>query len=84
MAKNKFVLPSIILTSGWGGEGDDTGHGSGGTTGGGDIMICDFDEWLEMYGDDYDGDDDIDRDDYQYWWFNIAGLSQEDWDELNP
>lgn len=81
MAK-KFVFPSVILT-GWGGEGSDTGHGSGGTTGGDDTMVCDFDEWLEMYGDDYDLDEDIDFDDYRTWW-QKNGLSADAWAEYNP
>ena len=78
---NKFVFPSVIL-SGWGGEGSDTGHGSGGTTGGDDTMVCNFDEWLEMYGDDYDLDEDIDFDDYRTWW-QENGLSAEAWEEIN-
>lgn len=78
---NKFVFPSVILT-GWGGEGSDTGHGSGGTTGSGDIMACTFDEWLEMYGDDYNGDGDIDREDYRKWWLDNE-LDEDLWNEYN-
>ena len=87
MAKKSFKMPMLILT-GWGGDGSDTGLGSGGTSD--DITACTFDEWLEMYGDDYSGPDDsgtadgkIGFDDYHYWWFYIAGLSQEAWDEYN-
>lgn len=80
MAK-QFVLPMVILT-GWGGEGSDTGHGSGGTTGGNDIMACDFTEWLEMYGDDYDLDEDIDFDDYRTWWID-NGLDADAWSNYN-
>lgn len=83
MAKKQFLLPSIILTSGWGGDGSDTGQGSGGTTGNDDIMVCFYNEWEEMYGGDYDLDGDIDFDDYRTWW-NENGLSAEAWNEYNP
>ena len=45
-------------------------------------MVCDFDEWLEMYGDDYDLDEDIDFEDYRTWW-QENGLSAEAWEEIN-
>ena len=87
MAKKAFKMPMLIL-SGWGGEGGDTGLGSGGTSD--DITACSFEEWLEMYIDDYSGPNDngvpdgnINRDDYHYWWFEIAHLSQEAWDAMN-
>ena len=80
MAKRRFVAPTVIL-AGWGGEGSDTGGGSGGTSD--DITAVDFSEWLEMYGDDYDLDDDIDFDDYRTWWID-SELSESAWNELNP
>lgn len=82
MSKIKFSAPFVLL-SGWGGDGSDTGHGSGGTTGSGDIMACDFTEWQEMYSGDYDLDDDIDFDDYRTWWQD-NGLSEDAWAEYNP
>ncbi len=82
MAKKEFVNPFILL-SGWGGDGTDTGAGSGGTPGNDDITICTYNEWYEMYGDDYDLDDDIDFDDYGQWWAD-NGLSLDAWEELNP
>lgn len=80
MSKKRFILPFVIL-EGWGGDGSDTGGGSGGTSP--DITGCTYNEWLEMYADDYDLDDDTDFDDYKTWWFE-NGLSEELWNELNP
>ncbi len=81
MAKKVFMTPFVLL-SGWsGGEGGEGGHGSGGTSG--DITGCSFAEWLEMYGEDMDLDEDMDMDDYGQWWAN-NGLSLDLWKDLNP
>ncbi len=81
MAKKLFKLPTVLLAAGWGGDGDETGGGSAGTSD--DITACDYSEWLEMYGDDYDLDDDIDFDDYRTWWID-NNLSEDTWDVINP
>lgn len=79
MSKKRFIAP-IVLTGWSGGGGSDTGDGSGG--GSIDITACDYTEWLEVYGDDYDLDDDIDFDDYRTWWLE-NGLSEDAWNEFN-
>ena len=81
MAKKYFMAPKVLLTAGWGGDGSDTGGGSGGTSD--DTTYCTFEEWLEMYPDDYDLDDDIDFDDYSTWWADNE-LDLGKWRELNP
>ena len=81
MAKKSFKMPMLILT-GWGGDGSDTGLGSGGTSD--DITGCSYAEWQEMYSDDYDLDEVAGTfDDYRTWWVE-NGLSVELWETLNP
>lgn len=81
MAKKSFKMPMLIL-SGWGGEGSDTGLGSGGTSD--DITGCSYTEWKEMYWGDYDLDEvEGTFDDYRTWWVD-NGLSEELWETLNP
>ena len=79
MAKN-FIKP-VIRMSQWGGEGSEIGGGSAGTSP--DITAVSFNEWLEMYGDDYNLDDSIDFDDYRTWWIENE-LSDEVWAAFNP
>ena len=81
MAKAFFTSPFILLTSSWGGDGSETGGGSGGTS---DFpTIVDYYEWVEMYGEDLTNDGTIDLDDYVQWWL-AHDLGPEDWDILNP
>lgn len=81
MAKKSFKLPMLILT-GWGGDGSDTGLGSGGTSD--DITACTYEEWKEMYWGDYDLDGEEGTfNDYKTWWFENE-LSEDLWYELNP
>ena len=87
MAKKSFMTPFVLL-SGWGGEGSDTGGGSGGTPGSGDLSACTYDEWWEWYVEDpetsdYNRDGDVDETDFCLWWKSV-GLSKEAWDEVNP
>ncbi len=78
MSKKGFVKPIILKNSGWGGDGSDTGGGSGGTSP--NLTLVDYFEWLEMYGDDFDNDGDIDGQDYVKWW-NDNGFDPVDEDE---
>ncbi len=81
MARKIFIVPRV-LDNGWGGEGGETGGGSGGTSE--DPTLVAFDqEWYEMYGDDYDGDNDIDFDDYVKWWDNCH-FDHALWSTVNP
>ncbi len=79
MAKN-FIKP-VILKSSWGGDGSEIGGGSAGSST--DISAVDFYEWIEMYGEDFDNDGDIDWDDYRTWWIDNE-LDPDIWDFLNP
>ena len=86
MAKRRFVMPTIILNSGWsGGDGGETGDGSGGLPGPDDIDYtkCGYEEWLEWFPADNNLDDVIDFEDYRTWWIENE-LSEEDWNLLNP
>lgn len=80
MAKKSFIKP-VILNSGWGGEGSDVAPGSGGTST--NVTAVTFDEWIEMYGEDMDLDDDIDFDDYRTWWLENE-LDPALWESFNP
>lgn len=80
MAKKQFFMPRVLL-SGWGGDGSDTGGGSGGTSP--DATMCTYEEWLEMYGLDLDEDGTVDKFDYAWWW-DDNGFSEEDWAIYNP
>ena len=81
MAKRSFLKPVILMNSGWGGEGSDTGGGSGGTSD--DITLVDFDEWIEMYGVDENGDGDY-LDDYIAWWAANFDKDPDLWELINP
>ena len=82
MAKKSFNKPRLY--DGWGGEGSETGGGSGGTSD--DPTLVSFDdEWYEMYGEDYTNDGNINIDDYIAWWVNCGFDQDEDlWELMNP
>ena len=81
MAKKTFANPFILLT-GWGGDGSDTGGGSGGTSD--DATYWDFYDWQETVGgSDLDGDGDVDFGDYILWW-QSQGYPAELLEEINP
>lgn len=81
MGRKVFIAPRV-LNSGWGGDGEETGAGSGGTSDDPTLVAFD-DEWREMYGDDYDNDNDIDLDDYVIWW-DDCGFDRNLWSDVNP
>ena len=54
----------------------------GSAQGGVDPRPCSFDEWLQNFRIDLDGDLDYDFDDYCKWWIK-CGFSSEAWDEFN-
>jgi hypothetical protein len=62
--------------------GDDIviGGGSGQSTT--DPYPCSYKDWLTLFADDYDLDDDVDFDDYRTWWEENE-FSEEEWDEYN-
>lgn len=80
MTKKQFVLPYVVL-SGWGGEGGDGGNGSGSSSP--DVTACTYEEWLEMYADDYNDDGDINETDFMKWWYD-NDLGMDAWKSLNP
>lgn len=83
MAKKLFTMPFVIL-SGWsGGDGSETGGGSGGSTD--DPTVLTYQEWLEVMlgGDDNDKDGDVDFGDYILWWQG-EGLDAALLQEMNP
>lgn len=81
MSKKIFSTPRVLLSSGWGGDGGDTGGGSVGSSP--DATLCTFQEWLEMYRVDTDGDGVFDEYDFATWW-DDNGFTIEDWERYNP
>lgn len=67
-------------------EGDSTvvGGGTGQDTTD-DPYPCSFNDWMTLFQDNYDGDEDgiIDFEDYRTWWEDNE-FSMEAWDEYNP
>ena len=63
---------------------DDPGEETfwGGGTGQGSTDPMSFDDWFE-FGEDLDGDGDIDFDDYSEWWIGMD-FGEDLWKEFNP
>ncbi len=78
MANKSFTAPLVVLSAGWGGDGEETGGGSSGSSP--DVTMCSYTEWLEMYNLDWDEDGVIDEYDFASWWLD-NGFTEEDWDE---
>ncbi len=82
MARKKFSAPFILFNDD---PGDDIviGGGTGQSTT--DTFVCSYDEWLKLFADNYDMDDEeiIDFNDYGQWWAD-NGFSVEDWERFNP
>lgn len=78
--KKIWEKPNILFGIEPGGDGEDTGGGTGQS---GDLPFpCDFDYWTIMFEDDYDGNGEIDFADYRAWW-DLMGFTKEEWEEWN-
>jgi len=63
--------------------GDDVVTGEGTGQSGDEIWACSFEDWLIMFSDDYDGNTEIDFDDYRKWWKDNE-FGEDLWSEFNP
>lgn len=81
MSKRGFKVPRILLND-WGGDviETETGLGTAGSTP--DVMLCSWFEWLEMFGEDLNGDGDFTYLDYYQWWTSHE-FTEEQWILLN-
>ena len=68
MSKRKYQIP-VLLSGGFTpidpGDGEDTGDGTG--MGGQEPFPCTYDDWLNAFASDVNGDDEINEDDYMAW-----------------
>ena len=80
MAKNTFD-PFVLLMIPEPSPTTVVGGGTGQSTT--DPYPCSFQDWLTMYAQDLDDDDEFTMNDYMLWWESM-GFDMTAWNEYNP